>query len=353
MSEDQIIRDTIRAFREKEVEALWERIDRPERERYEQLWAGLSDVGVQLLGLPEAEGGLEVSAEALFEVFSELGAGSPALALGALLHVCGVALVREAVGGELQGELADAAAKERFALPGSPLERAPRTGFTLRSNGARLLGGEQRVAQPFADWLVIPAREGDAVKLAVVVADAEGLSFAPQPSLHGLKLLPFGTLRADAVQVEHVFELPDSGRVQQRADGLMAAVLAGMMREMAARASAYAIERYQGGKMIHEHDTIRLLIAPIQLAARAGRALAIDTLRDRTRAGDGGASAFLIEHARQAGLDSVQSFGGYGYMEDYRVERYLRDANTLETFFIHASATTRRIAATSFAELQR
>ena len=81
--------------------------------------------------------------------------------------------------------------------------------------------------------------------------------------------------------------------------------------------------------------------------------IAIDTLRDRTRAGDGGASAFLIEHARQAGLDSVQSFGGYGYMEDYRVERYLRDANTLETFFIHASATTRRIAATSFAELQR
>ncbi|MFP5383351.1 MAG: acyl-CoA dehydrogenase family protein [Gammaproteobacteria bacterium] len=40
----------------------------------------------------------------------------------------------------------------------------------------------------------------------------------------------------------------------------------------------------------------------------------------------------------------MQTFGGYGYMQDYRVERYLRDANTLETFWIHAAARERDAA---------
>ena len=82
------------------------------------------------------------------------------------------------------------------------------------------------------------------------------------------------------------------------------------------------------------------------------RAVALQTLAQDGR-GDGGASAFAVERVRQSGLDAVQTLGGYGYMEDYRVERYLRDANTLETCWIHAAARQREIARARFAAMAR
>src|ERR1019366_9139847 len=79
-----------------------------------------------------------------------------------------------------------------------------------------------------------------------------------------------------------------------------------------------------------------------------------DDPRARRRAAvDGGASAFGVELVRRSGLDAIQTFGGYGYMEDFRVERYLRDANTLETCWIHASARQRAVARHRFAEMAR
>ena len=34
--------------------------------------------------------------------------------------------------------------------------------------------------------------------------------------------------------------------------------------------------------------------------------------------------------ATQAGLDAIQLLGGYGYMKEYPVERYMRDAKLME-----------------------
>jgi butyryl-CoA dehydrogenase len=113
----------------------------------------------------------------------------------------------------------------------------------------------------------------------------------------------------------------------------------------------YALERYQGGKMIHEHDAVQELVGPMELGRRVLAPLALATL-SRHSAGDGGAAAFAVELVRAAGLDAIQTFGGAGYMEDYRVERYLRDANTLETAWIHAAARKRAIARARFGQLR-
>ncbi len=104
--------------------------------------------------------------------------------------------------------------------------------------------------------------------------------------------------------------------------------------------------------MIHEHDAVQELTGPIELARRMLEVLAIAALSEE-RAGDGGASALAIDLVRQSGLDAIQTYGGYGYMEDYRVERYLRDANTLENSWIHAAARRRAIARARFAEMTR
>jgi alkylation response protein AidB-like acyl-CoA dehydrogenase len=354
-NDDQIIRDTIRGFRQKEIEPVFEQLNRPSREHYERLWSALGEIGVPMLGMPEERGGLSLSAQARFELLNELGAGCPSLAMGVVLHATALCLVRDAKPSLSSSmEIFEAAESARFALVSSPFGHED-DGFELEVNGARVLHGRRRIVQPFADWLVVRARQGQAQKLVLLRADTDGLAFDGAASAHGLRLLPFGTLEASGVTVpaEHVFDWPEGGQALQEADGLVTAALCGLVREVAERAMRYAVDRYQGGKMIHEHDTIRLMTGPMLLAERALRALSVDTLSASSGRADGASSAFAVELARRAALDAIQVFGGYGYMEDYRVERYLRDANTIETFWVHASAVQRDVAAARFAELVR
>jgi alkylation response protein AidB-like acyl-CoA dehydrogenase len=351
----------MRGFRTREIEALWEQLDGPARAPFEELWQGLCEVSVPSIGLPEELGGLSLAAQAELDVAIELGAGCPALAVSLLLHRSALTLLHDAARAKvgLPQELA-AAGDARFSLLASPLAAVPDTAFTLQHNGAVLVSGSARVVLPHASWLVLPARKDETLKLVVLDARADGVQFRLVPSSHGLRLLPFGQLTLDHAAVSAVFDWPRTGHAARRADGLLTGILCGMLREMTERAMRYARERYQGGKLIHEHDTIREMVGPMLLAQRALHALALDALQGEPldgvdgvdgADGAGAAAAFAVERVRSAGLDAIQVFGGYGYMEDYRVERYLRDANTLETFFIHASAVARAVAAARFASL--
>lgn len=347
-ADDTMIRETLRAFRKKEIEPAWEALNTDDRTRYLRLWASLSELGVAAA----FDGSLDPAFG--FEIASELGAACPALGAALISQVIASALLAEAAGSAL-GALA-LGADARIALVGSPLDREPVPSFSLASHGAQLrLTGSQRVMWAYPDALVLAASEGAALRLCFVRAKAANLRFSPVPSSHGLSLLPFGTLTLEGVEItrDAVWSWPTGGQSVALADGLLTALLSGLTDELAARAMAYALERYQGGKMIHEHDAVQQLVGPIELSRRVLRALAIEALESAVRkeAGDGGASAFAIDLARKSGLDAIQVFGGYGYMQDYRVERYLRDANTLETFWIHADARRRAIAQARFARM--
>jgi alkylation response protein AidB-like acyl-CoA dehydrogenase len=352
-SEEQLIGDTLRAFRQKHVEGVWEKLDVPDAERFGALWAGLAEIGVTLLGLPEELSGLALGPAARFDVLHQLGAAVPALGFALIAHVSATSLLSEAAKGALPASLAQAIVEERFALVGSPLDVHAVPDFATALNGRLTLHGTQRAGLAHPDWLVVPARDGERLRLCVVRANAAGVHFTSGTSSHGLRLVPFGELSLvhAALAPEHVFDWPRSPDLVREADGLVAALLAGITSELAVRAAEYALDRYQGGKMIHEHDAVQELVGPIELSRRTIRAMALATLSEDGPA-DAGASAFAVELVRRSGLDAVQTFGGYGYMEDYRVERYLRDANTLETCWIHASERKRAIARDRFAELR-
>jgi alkylation response protein AidB-like acyl-CoA dehydrogenase len=351
----EMFEETLRAFRKRHIEPEWEKLNAPDPERYRALWQGLHDLGATAFSLPEDSGGVMLDAPSRFAILRELGAASPALAFGLVSHVTALALLGEATARRLPEPFdAEAGGGARFALAGSPLDPFPDTGFELVSNGSLSLSGSQRVALAYPEWIAVPARENGRLRLCVVRANERAVRFAGAPSSHGLRLVPCGELTIDhlAVRPEHVFAWPASGRVANEADGLVTALLTGMADELAERAARYALERYQGGKMIHEHDAVQELTGPIEVARRVLEALALATLA-RDAAGDGSASAFGVDLVRRSGLDAIQTFGGYGYMEDFRVERYLRDANTLETCWIHASARRRAVARHRFAEMTR
>jgi alkylation response protein AidB-like acyl-CoA dehydrogenase len=351
-SDDQVFRDTLRTFRKKRVEPAWEQLDAPNEALFAALFAELHELGVSLLAVPVALGGLPLDASSVLAIARELGATAPALGFGLVSHCAALALWLEVRGESEPALLDEALAGKRFALAGNPLDRVPSGSFELKSNGSITLSGQQRLTLAYPDVLMVPAQLGDKPVLCVVDAKQAGVHFRQTTSSHGLCLIPVGELRLDHVSVraERVLPWPGSGHAAQTSDGMVTALLLGMIDELAERAFGYALERYQGGKMIHEHDAVRQLVGPMELARRVIEPLALSTLSTQ-RAGDGGAAAFAVELARQSGLDAIQTFGGWGYMEDYRVERYLRDANTLDNAWIHAGRRKRQIAQQRFAEL--
>jgi isovaleryl-CoA dehydrogenase len=350
--EHLMVRETLRGFRSRRIEAQWDRLNAPDRARLDALWAELSDLGVTAFAQPETSGGVELDARSRFAIACELGAGCPSLAFTLISHATALALLYEASQGQLPEPIAGASSISRFAFAGSVLDRQPDTSFVLRSNGSVSLIGSARVGLGHPGFLVVPARQGEALRLVVLRADEAGVRFEAGASSHGLCLVPFGelTISCHAIRQDCVLPWPDSGRATAQADGLVTALLAGMAGELAERTMRYALDRRQGGKPIHEHDAVQELTGPIELARRTLETLALAVLSGDSP-GDAGASSLAVDLVRQAGLDAVQTFGGYGYMEDYRVERYLRDANTLETCWIHAAARRREIARARFAEM--
>lgn len=348
----QAVRDMLAQFRRRHVEPAWAQLNGIDHLRFSTLWRALHDTGLTAAALPETHGGLPGNAPVLHVSMQQLGAACPALACAWLSHLTAQHALLESNAGAWPHNFD---ANTAFALLASPLDAQPHTGFTIeRRNGVWQLRGTQRAMLPNNATVVLPARSAEGLHLCVVNPETAGIAFTATPSSHGLCLLPFGELRASNVLLNdtHVFEWPASGHTANLADGLVTALAGGMLDELALRASDYARERIQAGKPIIEHHAVQHLLGSLELARTPVHALARATLV-QSRSGDGCASAFAITQLRRAALDAIQVFGGYGYMEDYRVERYLRDANTLETFWVHAAQRERDLVITRSAARER
>lgn len=121
----------------------------------------------------------------------------------------------------------------------------------------------------------------------------------------------------------------DGGRIS------MAAVANGISRAALAKAVAYAKEREQFGKAIMENQGISFLLADMATELEASRLLMLQaaSLKDAGQPYTLHASMAKLkstEACMKITTDAVQVLGGYGYMEEYTVERYMREAKMLQ-----------------------
>ncbi len=123
----------------------------------------------------------------------------------------------------------------------------------------------------------------------------------------------------------------DGGRIG------IAAQAVGIARAALEESVAYARERRQFGRPIAEFQAIQWKIADMATRIDAARLLTLRAawLRDqgkRCTAEASMAKLFASETAMFAAHQGVQIFGGYGYIKDYPVERYFRDAKITEIY---------------------
>ncbi|HKE65142.1 MAG TPA: acyl-CoA dehydrogenase family protein [Micromonosporaceae bacterium] len=121
----------------------------------------------------------------------------------------------------------------------------------------------------------------------------------------------------------------DSGRLG------IAACAVGLAQAAIDYAAAYAAEREQFGRPIASFQGIGFMLADMSTQVSAARALLLSAARLRdagrpyaTEAAK--AKLFATDMAMRVTTDAVQVLGGYGYVADHPLERYMREAKVLQ-----------------------
>lgn len=197
-----------------------------------------------------------------------------------------------------------------------------------------------------ADFYNLMVRTSDdgARGISTLLADATTPGMVPQPpeKKMGLSASPTAQLvlsdariPADRLLGEegHGFRIAlsalDSGRLG------IAACAVGLARAALDHAVSYARERRQFGRALLNFQGLSFLLADMATQVEAARALYVSAARLRDAGRPFGTQAamaklFCTDVAMRVTTDAVQVLGGYGYVEDHPVERWMREAKVLQ-----------------------
>ena len=144
--------------------------------------------------------------------------------------------------------------------------------------------------------------------------------------------------------------IPEENLLGERGEGLkialsnleggrigIAAQAVGIARAAFDAAREYANERIQFGKTIKEHQTIANMLADMETRLNAARLLVHHAARLRSAGKPclseaSQAKLYASELAEEICSNAIQIHGGYGYLEDYPVERHYRDARITQIY---------------------
>jgi hypothetical protein len=222
--------------------------------------------------------------------------------------------------------------------PASLVTRADRDGDGWVLNGSKIfitLGSWAGVALVFARSGGEGAR---GITCFLVPTASEGFSAVRIDGKLGLRAQDTAEIFLDGVRV------PDSARLGDEGAGFKVAMSAldngrislaagsvGIAQGCVDASVAYAAERRQFGKPIAAFQLVQELIADMAVETEAARMLAwraahlADTGRPYTLAASQ-AKYYASEVAVRAANAAVQVHGGYGYVDEFPVQKYLRDA---------------------------
>jgi alkylation response protein AidB-like acyl-CoA dehydrogenase len=257
------------------------------------------------------------------------------------LHAAGLGAL-ELTGSELRTRrVAVALIEDGWRLPDADIDGlAP----DATPNRARMASVAPRGTRAFVH--AVPGWEGCVVygagqggwQRAFVGREDGGLKVAPAERTMGLAAVETVELTfAGAAALPEPRLTPRSPRSYLTRHLLgVAAIALGNARGAVAAAREYAGQRFQGGGQIESHAAVHALIGDAVSRVEAGAAFlhrAAERDVDSAAALPTAAAAKLrlTVDCCQAVTDSLQAFGGYGYMEDYGLEKRLRDAMSLKS----------------------
>jgi len=354
--EQKMWQEVVHDFVAREVKPKAREVD----ETCEFNWSATRKMGpLGLLGLNIAEeyGGSGVDAISAAIAIEELGWGCGSTALAIAAHN-GLGCTPIALFGSEQlkqrflppvasgkGRLAALALTEPGAgsdLQGGVSLRAYRQGDEWVLNGAKMWCTNASIA----DFIVTLARSGPgggshSLSLIVVPTDSPGLDIASPEKKMGLKGSPTSAVSYQDVRVPASYLVGGEGEGLQQTLAVLdggrigiAALSVGLAQAAYEEAMRYAKERYTFGKPIVEHQAIAWMLAEAATQLQTARLMVYYAAWRKSQGlpftkEAAMAKMFASEMAEGVCRDAIQIHGGYGYSQEYPVERMYRDVRLM------------------------
>ncbi len=349
--EQQMIRDTVRKFAREEVEPVAASVDRDSRfpiEHFEKM----AELGLMGLPIPEEYGGSGFGTLAYILAVEELAKVCGSTCLSYAAHVSlGTypiyAFGSEALKKKYVPDLASGKKLGAFGLtePGAGSDAAGTKTMARREGDFYVLSGRKcfitnaNYAKTFIVTAVTDkARGPQGISAFVLERDTPGFDIEKGEEKLGTRGSDWGSL------VFHDCKVPAENRLGSEGEGFSAfmktleggrisigALALGIAEGAMDKAVQHAKQRTTFGKPIAEHQGVAFKIADMETEISAARHLVYHAARLKDAGQPFGHAAamaklYASEVAMRVTYEAIQIFGGYGFCQDYPVERMYRDA---------------------------
>lgn len=349
--EQRMIQKTVREFAQEVIAPGAERRDET-TEFPEDIVKDLGEMGILGLPFPEEYGGVGADTVSFALAVEEIAKVDASLALTVSAHISLGCAPLYYLGSEEQ--------KKRYLTPALQGEYLAAFGLTEPNAGSdaggtettavlegdhwRLNGTKMFITNPtYAGYVVATARTAkEGISSFIVPKDTPGYSIGQKYEKLGMRSsdtreLIFSDARipkenllgTEGEGFKGFLKVLDGGRIG------IAALSLGLAEASLEAALKYAKQRVQFGQPISKFQAIQFKLADLATQiemARMGlyRAAWLKDNHQKYTKEAAMAKLFASELAVRAANEAIQIHGGYGYMKEYHVERFLRDAKLLE-----------------------
>ena len=213
-----------------------------------------------------------------------------------------------------------------------------------KSEGEYVLNGAKCLV-PLADTaeiFLVYAREDGRTQAFLVPAGSRGLEIGAREKLMGIRALPtYGLTLSDCrVPLENRLggeEGIDFDLILNHSRVALGAAAVGLAKSGYEYARDYAKERVQFGEPIAHRQSIAFMLAEMAIEVDAARLMVWETAWKLDRGEDATKEATVMKHfvdemVLQVADRALQTLGGYGYIREYPVELWLRNARGFASF---------------------
>ena len=344
-NEQKLIQGEIRKFATTELDPIADEIEKNSVFPTDII-TKLSELGLLSLIIPEKYNGVDMDTTSLCITVEELS--KVCASIGAILVVnnCMVAFPLIKYGQESQkdyylnklsnGEIGAYICDTEIDIPEKKIEtKAFDKNYIVSGIRDFILNGEA------ANFFLMPISISEGKSFCLFEKGIAGMNLT-KPEILGIRSAGIVSAEFKETELKNEYFLISEDRgeevlkeIRDYANICFSAISLGIAQAALSASIKYSKERIQFGRRICEFPMIQEMIAEMKIKIEAARFLMYDAAFKYDNSQDYSLASKIArlhcgDMAVYSGLQAIQIHGGYGYIKDYPVERYFRDAKVIQ-----------------------